>query len=86
MPLLAAEVPTVANGGISADGLTYTYHLRDDVRWHDGTPFTADDVIFSHQVITEKGHPYYQSYWGSIVTATKLDDLNVRFEFEKTEE
>src|SRR5215469_1007269 len=38
---LATEVPTLANGGISADGKTYVYHLRHGVVWHDGTPFTA---------------------------------------------
>ena len=31
----------------SGDGLTWTFHLRDDVRWHDGTPFTAHDVEFT---------------------------------------
>ena len=42
-----AVVPTVANGGIARDGRTVTYHLRRGVRWHDGTPFDARDVVFS---------------------------------------
>lgn len=47
-PVLATEVPTVANGGISADGLTYTFHLRHGVTFHDGVnTMTADDVIYS---------------------------------------
>ncbi|MBU2963636.1 peptide ABC transporter substrate-binding protein [Citreicella sp. C3M06] len=46
-PLLAAEVPTVENGGISEDGLTWKVTLKDGVTWHDGTPFTAEDVKFS---------------------------------------
>lgn len=62
------------------------FKLREEARWHDGTPVTADDIVFSHGIITEKGHPYYQSYWGSIVEAIKLDDLNVRFNFEEAEE
>ena len=37
---LATEVPSLANGGISRDGKTYTYHLRGGVRWHDGVPLT----------------------------------------------
>ena len=41
---LAAEVPTVENGGISADGLQWKVKLRDGVKWHDGKPFTAEDV------------------------------------------
>ncbi len=46
-PALAAEVPTVENGGISADGLKWRIKLRDDVKWHDGTPFTAEDVKYT---------------------------------------
>ena len=44
---LATAVPSLANGGISRDGKTYTYHLRAGVRWHDGVPFTARDVAFT---------------------------------------
>ncbi|MBV8369517.1 MAG: peptide ABC transporter substrate-binding protein, partial [Candidatus Eremiobacteraeota bacterium] len=51
VPALAAVVPTRANGGISADGLTITYHLRRGVRWHDGAPFTAEDVRFSWRAV-----------------------------------
>jgi peptide/nickel transport system substrate-binding protein len=46
-PDLATVVPTQANGGISADGRTITYHLRHGVRWHDGAPFTSADVAFT---------------------------------------
>lgn len=52
IPMLAAEVPSVENGGISEDLLTYTYTLRDDVSWHDGTPFTAADVVFTFEAIS----------------------------------
>ena len=44
---LATEVPTVASGLISADGTVFTFPLREGVTFHDGTPFTADDVLFS---------------------------------------
>ncbi len=47
IPDLAEVVPTLANGGISRDGLTVTYHLRRDARWHDGVAFDAGDVVFS---------------------------------------
>ena len=46
-PALAREVPSVENGGISEDGLRWRVLLRDDVTWHDGTPFTAEDVKFT---------------------------------------
>jgi peptide/nickel transport system substrate-binding protein len=51
VPELATEVPTKANGGVSADGLTITYHLRKGVKWSDGAPFDADDVVFSTAVV-----------------------------------
>lgn len=50
-PALATEVPTVANGGISADGLQWKVRLRDDVKWHDGKPFTAEDVKYTLELI-----------------------------------
>ena len=46
-PELATAVPTQTNGGVSKDGLTVTYHLRKGVKWSDGAPFDADDVVFS---------------------------------------
>ena len=63
-PVLATEVPTLENGGISEDGLTWNVKLRDDVTWHDGEPFTAEDVKFSWELImrddflaqTRQGH------------------------------
>lgn len=50
-PDLAAAVPTLADGGVSGDGLTITYHLRHGVRWQDGAPFTSRDVAFSWQAV-----------------------------------
>ena len=47
IPILAEEVPTVANGGISPDGMTYTFKIRQGVTFHDGSELTADDVVFS---------------------------------------
>jgi len=49
VPMLATEVPTVENGGISADGLTYTFKIRSGVKFHDGTDMTPEDVAFSIQ-------------------------------------
>ncbi len=51
IPILAAQVPTLENGGISKDGLTITYKLRHNVTWQDGAPFTSADVKFSWQAI-----------------------------------
>ena len=51
VPDLVAEMPTVENGGISADGLNWKLKLRDDVKWHDGAPFSAEDVKYSIDLI-----------------------------------
>jgi peptide/nickel transport system substrate-binding protein len=59
VPRLAAEVPTTENGGISADGLTWSIKLRPDVKWHDGTLFTADDVKFTIESILAPEFPAY---------------------------
>src|SRR5262249_34930206 len=47
VPILAREIPTIENGGISRDGLSVTWRLKSGVVWHDGKPFTADDVVFT---------------------------------------
>lgn len=47
VPVLAKAIPTIENGGISADGLTWRVELRNDVKWHDGKPLTAEDVRYS---------------------------------------
>jgi peptide/nickel transport system substrate-binding protein len=47
VPILAAEVPTLENGGVAKDGLSVTWKLKKNVQWHDGKPFTADDVVFT---------------------------------------
>src|SRR5712672_4553349 len=46
VPMLAAEIPEIENGGIAPDGMSVTWKLKKDVQWHDGYPFTADDVVF----------------------------------------
>jgi peptide/nickel transport system substrate-binding protein len=51
VPMLATQVPTLQNGGISKDGLTITYHLRHDAKWTDGVPVTSKDVKWSWQAI-----------------------------------
>lgn len=48
---LVKQVPALDNGGVSADGKTITYHLKEGVRWSDGTPFTCDDAKFTWQAV-----------------------------------
>ena len=51
VPVLAVEVPSVDNGGVSPDGLTITYKLKKGVKWSDGEPFTSEDVKFTWEAL-----------------------------------
>ncbi len=70
---------------VSDDGCTYTFHLRRDVEWHDGTPFTADDVIFTVKAMSDpdyQGPPHLAELWRTI-RAEKVDAYTVRFILEE---
>lgn len=66
-PNLATEVPSLENGGISEDGLNWRIRLRDDVTWHDGTPFTAEDVKFTLQLIVNPDFRAWRTTGHSLV-------------------
>src|SRR5215216_5425712 len=53
VPYLAVEIPTVDNGGVSADLTTITWKLKPGLVWSDGTPVTADDAVFTWQYCTD---------------------------------
>jgi peptide/nickel transport system substrate-binding protein len=53
-PILAAELPSKANGGLGEDGKTVTFKLKKDVKWSDGQPFTSEDVVFTYQYLINK--------------------------------
>ena len=77
-PELATEIPTPANGGISTDGRTITYHLRTGVSWHDGAPFTAHDVIFSwHAIMNPNNNIISRSGWEDIADMAAPDPHTV---------
>ncbi len=70
--VLVKEVPSAENGGLSADGKTVTLNLRDDVKWSDGEPLTADDYVFTFDMImsdknTPLGRYPYDKYVDSVV-------------------
>lgn len=64
---------------VSPDGLTWTFHLRKDVFWHDGEQFTADDVVYTYQTIKDFQLGTYYSTLATINTFEKVDDFTVRF-------
>lgn len=57
VPELLTEIPSVSNGGLSRDGRTIVYHLRPNVRWSDGIPLTARDVLFTLHAIVDARNP-----------------------------
>ncbi|MFN8517144.1 MAG: ABC transporter substrate-binding protein, partial [Chloroflexia bacterium] len=80
--LLGAEWPTRENGQVAADGKSVTWKLRQGVKWSDGQPFTADDVIFTWEYVTDKGTAATTigNYEG-VDKVEKVDDTTVRFTF-----
>ena len=58
------------------------FTLRPEARWHDGTPISADDVVWTFETLTTKGHPAFRFYYAAVAKAEKLDDRRVRFTFE----
>src|SRR5512140_3641157 len=59
---LAEELPTLQNGGVSADGTEITLKLRKDANWSDGTPVTADDVVFTYDMIMSDKNGVFSRY------------------------
>jgi peptide/nickel transport system substrate-binding protein len=82
-PVLAAEVPTRSNGGLSADGRVVTYKLKRGVKWADGRQFTSDDVVFTYQFVNHKetGAISY-SYYQDLEKVEPLDPYTVRVTFK----
>jgi peptide/nickel transport system substrate-binding protein len=56
IPWIAKEIPSLANQGISADGKTITYKLRENIKWSDGQPLTAEDYVFTWEMIMADGN------------------------------
>jgi peptide/nickel transport system substrate-binding protein len=84
VPELARQVPTFGNGGISKDGLSITYQLRKGVKWQDGAPFTADDVIFSYQqVMNPENFITSRTGYELISRIDKKDDYTIVVHLEK---
>ena len=84
VPELATVVPTEDNGGISRDGRTITWHLRRGVKWSDGVPFDADDVVFSTRVVLNpKNNEVGRDGWELIERIDEPDKYTVVFHLKK---
>ena len=83
IPILAAEVPSLANGGVSRDGKSITWKLKKNVQWHDGKPFTADDVVFTAAYAADPATSAYTSGSYKDVKVTKVDSHTLKVEYQK---
>ncbi len=79
-PLIATERPT-----ISADKLSYTFHIRQDAHFQDGTPLTGEDVLFTIKAIKCPlvNAPFLRVYYDSVVDARLLDRYSIRFSIKE---
>jgi peptide/nickel transport system substrate-binding protein len=83
VPFLAAEIPSKDNGGLTEDGLSVIWKLKQGVKWHDGMPFTADDVVFNWEYAKtpETAAVTIANY--KDIKVDKIDDFAVRVTFAK---
>ncbi|MCC7206767.1 MAG: peptide ABC transporter substrate-binding protein [Anaerolineae bacterium] len=79
-PVLIEEVPSVENGGISEDYMTYTVKLKPDLKWSDGEALNADDVVFTFEMIMDENNAFLQATQvrETLVSVEKVDDLTVK--------
>ncbi len=82
-PILAAEIPSLQNGGLAADGMSVTWKLKPGVKWHDGKPFTADDVVFNWEYAVDPATAALTIGIHREITVEKVDDLTVKVKFKK---
>ncbi len=80
VPDLAAEVPTVENGGVAEDFTSITYTLKEGVVWSDGTPFTADDVLFTWEYCADELTGCSADF-STVEDVVAVDDLTVTVNF-----
>jgi peptide/nickel transport system substrate-binding protein len=82
-PVLAAEIPSLENGGLAADGKSVTWKLKRGVQWHDGKPVTADDVVFNWQYASDPASACVTIGTYKDVKVEKVDDYAVKVMFDK---
>jgi len=83
-PVLAEEIPDPKNGGLSRDGQWVMWRLKRNVFWHDGVPFTADDVIFNWQFAIDPANATSsRAAFEEVARIDKLDSHTVKVVFKK---
>jgi microcin C transport system substrate-binding protein len=70
---------------LAPDKLSVLYTLRKEARFHDGSPMTPDDVVWTFEILRAKGQPHYRSYYGDVTKVEKEGERGVRFYFKSAE-
>ena len=70
---------------LASDKLSVLYTIRKEARFHDGSPMTPEDVIWTFETLRAKGHPSYRSYYGDVTRVEKAGERGVRFVFKSAE-
>ncbi|MGD1929735.1 MAG: peptide ABC transporter substrate-binding protein [Leptolyngbyaceae cyanobacterium] len=83
VPILAAAIPTVEDGSVTADGKSVTWQLQPDVQWADGEPLTAEDVAFTFDFVSnpQVGAATAQ-YYEAVESVEAIDELTVKITFK----
>ena len=66
---------------VAEDKSWVRFKIRDEAKWHDGKPITADDVIWTFETLTQKGQPFFKAYWGDVESINADDEKTVTFTF-----
>ncbi len=83
IPFLAAEIPSLENGGVAKDGKSVTWKLKQGIKWSDGEPFTANDVLFTFEYATNAAIGTSSSNVYSTVKSVEVhDDYTVKINFK----
>ena len=83
IPVLAAEIPTPENGGVSKDGKAIIWKLKRDVQWHDGKPFTSADVVFNWEYAADPATAATTIGSYKDIKVQAIDAYTVRVEYAK---
>ncbi len=83
IPILAQEIPSIENQGIAKDGLSVTWRLKQGVKWSDGKPFTAKDVVFTYKFISNpKVGSVTSGDYSLVKNVEAIDDFTVKVTFK----
>src|SRR5476651_2735093 len=82
-PLLATQIPGREDGTLAADGKSVVWKLKQGVKWHDGKPFTADDVVFNWEYAKDPTTAAVTSGSYKDIKVEKVDDFTIKIIFDK---